>query len=81
MAARLKVILHIKASRLFVRCCSRRLHFRPFISSFFILSSHIMIQLNQSKTKCSLNMLNRIGVQLCMYVSVAQLMELYGRRI
>ena len=23
MAARLKVILHIKASRLFVRCCSR----------------------------------------------------------
>ena len=63
------MILHIKACRLFLRCCSRGFHFRPFISSLFNPQNHV----NQPKTKCFLNMSNRIGVQLCMFVSVAQL--------
>ena len=32
-------------------------------------------------TKCFLNMLDCISVQLCMYVSVAQMVEWYGRKI
>ena len=37
MAARLKMILHIKASQLSVRCCSRGLHLGPLFFLYLFL--------------------------------------------